>query len=155
MTEQTKAQPLVGEILEYTRLDENDSGYQLAHQGIEVLLSELLSFEEQLPRIDKPFVDQMIKALDDRLGKQMDSILHAPEFQAVESAWRGLNFLVQRTEFSENIQIEILDASQEELLDAFEDAPEINPINSGYKSFRVYGLSVSNDTRSLYCRYIT
>ncbi|WP_036218112.1 type VI secretion system contractile sheath large subunit [Marinospirillum minutulum] len=126
MIEQTKVQPLVGEILEYTRLDENDSGYQLAHQGVEVLLSELLSFEEQLPRIDKSFVDQMIKALDERLGQQMDSILHATEFQSLESTWRGLNFLVQRTEFSENIQVELFNTSQEELLEDFEDAPEVN-----------------------------
>lgn len=126
MIEQTKVQPLVGEILEYTRLDENDSGYQLALQGVEVLLSELLSFEEQLPRIDKSFVDQMIKALDERLGQQMDSILHATEFQSLESTWRGLNFLVQRTEFSENIQVELFNTSQEELLEDFEDAPEVN-----------------------------
>ncbi|NLW04831.1 MAG: type VI secretion system contractile sheath large subunit, partial [Pseudomonadaceae bacterium] len=106
MTEQTKieqkkAQPLVGEILEYTRLDKADAGYDLAHQGVEALLGELLSRETQLPRIDKALVEQMITELDNRLSQQMNSILHAPEFQAIESTWRGLDFLVQRTEFNE------------------------------------------------------
>lgn len=124
--EKTKVQPLVGEILEYTRLDEADAGYDLARQGVEALLGELLSRDTQLPRIDKALVEQMIAELDNRLSQQMDSILHTPEFQKIESSWRGLDFLVQRTEFSENIKIEIFNANQEELLEDFEDSPEAN-----------------------------
>ncbi|HKM14866.1 MAG TPA: type VI secretion system contractile sheath large subunit [Marinospirillum sp.] len=124
--EKTKVQPLVGEILEYTRLGEADAGYDLARQGVEALLGELLSRETQLPRIDKALVEQMIAELDKRLSQQMNSILHAPEFQALESTWRGLDFLVQRTEFTENIKVEIFNTSQDELLEDFEDSPEAN-----------------------------
>ena len=126
MSEQTKVQPLVGEILEFTRLDQADAGYDLARQGVEALLGELLTRETQLPRVDKALVEQMIEELDARLGQQMDAILHAAEFQQVESTWRGLDFLIQRTEFNENIKVEIFNASSQELLEDFEDAPEPN-----------------------------
>ncbi|WP_404418175.1 type VI secretion system contractile sheath large subunit [Marinospirillum sp.] len=126
MSEQVKEQPLVGEILGFTRLDQEDSGYLLAKQGVELLLGELLSKEEPVTRVDKSLVEQMIDELDERLGRQMDAILHAPELQEVESTWRGLDFLVQRTDFNENIRVEIYNASKEELLEDFQDAPEAN-----------------------------
>jgi len=126
MSEQVKEQPLVGEILEFTRLDREDTGYQLARQGVELLLGELLSKEEPVTRVDKSLVEQMIDELDRRLGQQMDAILHAPELQKLESTWRGLDFLVQRTDFSENIKVEIFNTNKAELLEDFEDSPEIH-----------------------------
>ncbi|MGZ3478256.1 MAG: type VI secretion system contractile sheath large subunit, partial [Polyangiales bacterium] len=47
------------------------------------------------------------------------------DFQKLESAWRGLKFAIDRTDFRENIRIEVLNASKEDLLTDFEDAPEI------------------------------
>ncbi|WP_086480190.1 type VI secretion system contractile sheath large subunit [Oceanospirillum sanctuarii] len=124
--EQTQSQPLVGEILEFTRLAEQDEGYELARQGVEAMLSELLTKSEPVERVDKSLVDQMIDELDQRLGQQLDAILHNDEFQKLESAWRGLAFLVNRTDFNENIRVELLNVDKDELLEDFEDAPELN-----------------------------
>lgn len=118
--------PLVGEILEFTRLDEQDEGYQLARQGVETMLAELLKKDEPVERVDKSLVDQMIDELDRRLGEQMDEILHNDDFQSLESSWRGLAFLVNRTDFDENISIEVLNVNTDELREDFEDAPELN-----------------------------
>jgi type VI secretion system ImpC/EvpB family protein len=35
-----------------------------------------------------------VAAIDAALGRQVDAILHAPKFQAIESSWRGLQWLV-------------------------------------------------------------
>ena len=40
----------------------------------------------------------MIARIDQKLTAQMNEILHAPEFQQIESAWRGLNYLVFNSE---------------------------------------------------------
>ena len=45
--------------------------------------------------------------------------------QKLESAWRGLFFLVDRTNFKENIKIEMVNCSKDDLLTDFEDEPEI------------------------------
>lgn len=50
------------------------------------------------------------------LARYLDNILHAPEFQAVESAWRGLWYLVSGTETSAQLQIKLFDVSKRELL---------------------------------------
>ena len=36
-------------------------------------------------------LEEMIAQLDKKLSAQMNEIIHAPEFQQIESAWRGLN----------------------------------------------------------------
>src|ERR671918_1308920 len=70
-------------------------------------------------------LDAMIAEIDKRIGLQLNEILHAPQFQALESAWRGLKFTVDRVEFRENVRVEILNATKEDLLTDFEDAPEV------------------------------
>ena len=67
----------------------------------------------------------MISEIDTKLSRQMDEILHHPEFQALESAWKGLQLLVERTDFRENIKIELLNVARQDLLDDFEDSAQI------------------------------
>ena len=67
----------------------------------------------------------MIVRLDEKISHQVDEILHNDKFQEMESAWRGLKLLIDRTDFRENIKIEVLNVSKEELLDDFEYATDI------------------------------
>lgn len=57
--------------------------------------------------------------------QHLDKILHAPEFQRLESAWRGLWYLVSRTEASSQVKIKLIDVSKEELLHDLRSAPEV------------------------------
>jgi len=77
-----------------------------------------------IDRIDKVVLDAQIAEIDRRISLQLDEILHAPEFQKLESAWRSLDFLVQRTDFRKNVKINIIDTSKTELTEDFEDVPE-------------------------------
>ena len=56
------------------------------------------------------------------LNVSLDEILHAPEFQRLEATWRGLHYLVSQTEPSERLRVRVLNASQAELRDDFEEA---------------------------------
>jgi type VI secretion system protein ImpC len=91
-------------------------------------------------KINKGLVDNMIAEIDRKLSKQLDAVLHNPEFQKVESAWRSLKLLVDRTNFRENVRIEVLNVSKDDLLEDFEDSPEI-PKSGLYKQVytREYG----------------
>jgi type VI secretion system protein ImpC len=104
-------------------------------------------------RVTQGIVDEMIANLDHRLSTQMDVILHNEQFQKLEAAWRSLKFLVDKTDFRENIKIEMLNVSKQDLLDDFEDAPEVTKsglykiaYTSEYGQFggKPYGLMVSN-----------
>jgi type VI secretion system protein ImpC len=79
--------------------------------------------------VDPLRLDHDLATIDRLLGSQIDTILHHPAFQTLESAWRGLQFLVDRTEFRRNVLIEVLDVSKETLRQDFEDTSEL--IQSG------------------------
>lgn len=121
--DQDTQSPLLDEILNFTRLPKNDDSYFIAKNGVKALLEEVFKHDDQEDvRVDKMFVDELIQELDVILGKQMDAILHHPEFQRLESPWRSLRFLVDRTEFAENIKVQYVNVTKEDLLHDFEDA---------------------------------
>lgn len=50
-----------------------------------------------------------------RTGAQLDEILHHEDFQSLESAWRGLKHVVQRTDFRSEITVQVLHARKDDL----------------------------------------
>ncbi len=122
----TLAEPqLLDEILAETRLQKADEGYDVAKRGVELLIAELLKPTHAADRVDKALLEGLIAALDTKISAQVTEVLHSPGFQKLESAWRGLKFVVDRTDFRENIRVEVLNVSKQDLLTDFEDAPEI------------------------------
>ncbi|MDR3496356.1 MAG: type VI secretion system contractile sheath large subunit [Ancalomicrobiaceae bacterium] len=116
---------LLDQILNETRLTPKDEGYDIARKGVAAFISELMKPGREGEKINNAVVDQMIAEIDRKLSTQLDSILHDDDFQKLESAWRGLKFVVDRTDFRQNIKLEMLNVSKDELLVDFEDAPEL------------------------------
>ncbi|NIF27144.1 type VI secretion system contractile sheath large subunit [Pantoea sp. Tr-811] len=116
---------LLDQIMAETKLVPAQEGYQVAKQGVSAFITEILKSPDPDQLINKHRVDQMIAELDRALSKQMDAILHQPDFQQLESSWRSLKLLVDRTDFRENIKLEVLHVSKEDLLDDFENAADI------------------------------
>ncbi|RLB01769.1 MAG: type VI secretion system contractile sheath large subunit, partial [Deltaproteobacteria bacterium] len=123
--EEAEAPSLLDEILQETKLKPTDEAYAVAKKGIEALISELVTPGKEVAKISPAVINEMVAEIDQKLSRQLDAILHHPEFQKLESAWRALKLLVDRTDFRENIKIEIVNISKEDLLEDFEDAPEV------------------------------
>src|SRR6202050_3220167 len=60
-------------------------------------------------------IEEMIARLDAKLTEQMNEILHAPEFQQLESAWRGLHYLVFNSETDATLKIRVMNVGKSEL----------------------------------------
>jgi type VI secretion system protein ImpC len=60
-------------------------------------------------------IEAMIAALDKKLTEQVNKIIHHEEFQKLESAWRGLHYLVNNTETDEQLKIRVLNVSKNDL----------------------------------------
>jgi type VI secretion system protein ImpC len=60
-------------------------------------------------------VNAMIAAIDKKLTEQVNAIIHHPDFQSVESAWRGLHHLVNNTETDEMLKIRVMNISKKDL----------------------------------------
>ena len=116
---------LVDQIMRETKMAPSEEGYDTAKRGVEILISELVRTSRTEEKVDKALVDQLIAGIDEKLSVQVDEILHNPSFQQLESAWRGLKYVVDHTNFRENTKIEMLSIPKSQLLEDFEDAPEV------------------------------
>ena len=132
-----------------TPVDQRD----LVKRGLRELLRYLIKADQQT--VDVAICDLLISELTDKMSRQIDTILHHPLFQELEAAWRGLKFTVDRVDFRENTRVEFLNVSKRDLMEDFQDSPEIP--KSGmfrlvyakeYGQFggRPYGLIVGNYT---------
>lgn len=63
--------------------------------------------------------------IEHHISRQLDAVMHHPDFQRVEGLWRGLKHLLYNTDYRQNVKTEILEVSEDDLRQDFEDAPEI------------------------------
>lgn len=59
--------------------------------------------------------DEMVAAIDEAITLQMRSLLHHPQFQALESTWRAVHFMVKRIRSDKPLKLYLLDISRHEL----------------------------------------
>lgn len=60
-------------------------------------------------------IQSIIAGLDQKISEQLNLIMHHPDFQKLEGAWRGLHHLVNNTETDEMLKIRVLNISKNEL----------------------------------------
>jgi type VI secretion system protein ImpC len=115
---------LLDDILAEGRMKPSDEGYEVARRGIQAFMQEMLA-GRPAGKIDRSAVDAMIAEVDRRLSAQVNEVLHHPDFQKLESSWRSLRFVVERTDFRENIRLEMLSLSKDDLVADLEDSPDL------------------------------
>ena len=60
-------------------------------------------------------IQQSIADLDELINDHLNSIIHHPRFQALESSWRGLKLLVDQADGSRLIKVKLLDINWSEV----------------------------------------
>ena len=116
---------LLAELLSEAKVSPEQETYGIAKQGVEAFIGQVVAASDKYKKIDKAAVDAMIAELDERLSAQINEVLHNDSFQKLESSWRSLKYLIDKVNFRENVRVEVLNCSKGDLLDDFEDSPEI------------------------------
>ncbi|NBC02056.1 MAG: type VI secretion system contractile sheath large subunit [Bacteroidetes bacterium] len=114
----------VSDFKHQSAVAEKDRGAMVS-AALRVFIDAVASMESSVEKIDKFLLDSLIASIDEKISTQLDVILHHDDFQDLESAWRSLKDLVDRTDFRKNITLELLSVTKEELRESFEDAPEL------------------------------
>ena len=60
-------------------------------------------------------IQSLIAQIDQKLTEQVNKIMHHEDFQQLESAWRGLSYMVNNTETDESLKIKVMSISKNEL----------------------------------------
>ncbi len=68
--------------------------------------------------VSEPTAEQreVTARVDEVIAATLRVVLHHPRYQALESAWRGVDFLVRRLDTSESMQVYLVDASRDEVV---------------------------------------
>lgn len=99
---------------------QKEHGRELIQNLIEQLIDPAIVVDKNVIKM----INGRVAAIDGVISKQVDEILHHPDFQRLEASWRGLNKLVMSSETGEMLKIRVYNTSKKDLLSDFEGAAE-------------------------------
>ena len=97
-----------------------------ARELLTSLTKEALKGTVRFDRNVMKTVTAAVKAIDAVISKQLAAIMHDEEFQKLEGSWRGLHYLVNKTETGESLKLRVLNCSKRELFKDFDKATEFD-----------------------------
>ncbi|MEO5882935.1 MAG: type VI secretion system contractile sheath large subunit [Caldimonas sp.] len=92
-----------------------DEAKSAVEQAVQTLAQQALANTALRSTDSVRTIEAMIAAIDKRLTEQVNKIIHHEDFQKLESAWRGLHYLVNNTESDEQLKIRVMNVSKQEL----------------------------------------
>ena len=104
-----------GSLLQKEFKPQSDKAKEAVETAVRTLAEQALIGANVISGDVLATIEGLIAALDRKLTEQINLILHTPEFQAVEGAWRGLHHLVNNTETDETLKIRVMNISKNEL----------------------------------------
>ena len=93
----------------------DDTSKERADQAVRSLAEWALSDAKLVSDDAVSTIKAVISKIDAKLTEQVNLILHHADFQQLEGAWRGLNYLVSNTQSDEQLKIRVFNCSKAEL----------------------------------------
>ncbi|MFH1998504.1 MAG: type VI secretion system contractile sheath large subunit [Planctomycetota bacterium] len=118
---QRKPEAEVMEVDDFNRLlkkefkPKTDTVRQDILDGVSKLVAEALQDSTLISDDAIKTIQAYIGVLDKKLTEQVNLIMHNPEFQQLEGAWRGLHYLINNTETDEMLKIRVMNISKKDL----------------------------------------
>ncbi len=113
---------LLDQAIKATKQTESTRAQELLRTLTEEALKGTLTWNKDVTRT----LAAGIKAIDAAISKQLSAVMHTPQFQRLEGAWRGLHHLVMNTETSAMLKLKVLNCSKRELFKDLDRAVEFD-----------------------------
>ncbi len=117
---------LLDRIIEEGRMVRDESQKKWAKDIIGEFVKQIMEGQITVSKNMEATINARIAEIDRLISKQLNEVMHHPEFQRLEASWRGLHYLVSKTETSEKLKIRVLNVSKKELLKDMERASEFD-----------------------------
>ena len=131
-TETAQAEVVQGEksildkIIEEGRMVRDEGQKEWAKDIIGEFVSQIMEKTIVVSKDTESMINKRISDIDALISKQLNEVMHYPEFQKLEASWRGLNYLIQQSETGEKLKIKVLNISKQDLLKDMEKASEFD-----------------------------
>ncbi len=93
--------------------------------ALNVFLDQLVQTDIEPTCLNKDVLEGLIARVDEQMQCYLHQVLHDSEFQSLESLWRSLQFILDRSDLRSNVKIDILSMDKNELKDDFDASTEI------------------------------
>jgi type VI secretion system protein ImpC len=116
---------LLDKVIAATR-PQSDREAERAKGILATLLQQAVKPGQVISKDVETNIKYWVTEIDKKLSAQLNEIIHAPEFQKLESTWRGLHYLVHQSETGEKLKIRVLNVTKRDLLRDMEKATEFD-----------------------------
>ncbi len=93
----------------------SDETKSAIERAVHTLAEQALSQTQLIGADVVASIQAIIAEIDHKLTDQINQILHHPDFQKLEGAWRGLHYLVNNTETDEQLKIRVMNIGKVDL----------------------------------------
>ena len=119
-------QTYLNQIINDGRLARDPSQEPRAREIVGELVRQVVNGTIKTTRKKVNEINNRISEIDELITRQLNEIMHHPKFQKLEASWKGLHYLVDKTDTSKYLKIKVLNVNKEVLLDNLEDAVEFD-----------------------------
>ena len=102
-------------ILKQNFKPRSDVAAKEVENAVATLVREALSDDSVISEDILDTIDKMMAKLDEKLTAQVNEIIHHPEYQKLESSWRGLAYTVNNTESDASLKVLVMNVGKSEL----------------------------------------
>jgi type VI secretion system protein ImpC len=122
-TETTVGKGLLDQIVEEGRLGRDAESRARGKDLVKQFVAQFLDGSMTLSRDSEEMINRRIAQIDHLISLQLNEVMHNTVFQKLEASWRGLKYLVSKSETGEMLKIKIFNCSKKELLRDLQRAP--------------------------------
>jgi type VI secretion system protein ImpC len=102
---------LLDQVVGATRQTEKDRAQELIKALAEEALKGTVTFSRNMTQT----FNRAIAALDEKISEQLNEVMHHPRFLKLEGSWRGLHYLVDKSETGTSLKLRMIQLSKKEL----------------------------------------
>lgn len=122
----TTTSSLLDQIIDEGRMAREESQKAWAKDLIGEFVSQVMDGAMVVSKDMESMINTRISQIDKLISNQLNAVMHHEAFQKLEGSWRGLQYLVNKSETGERMKIRVMNVSKKDLLKDMEKASEFD-----------------------------
>jgi type VI secretion system protein ImpC len=123
---ETTEKGLLDQIVEQGRLARDPQARERGRDLVKNFVAQFLDGSMALSLDSELMINKRIAQIDHLISLQLNEVMHNSAFQKLEASWRGLKYLLSRTETGEQLKLKVFNCSKKELLRDLQRASEFD-----------------------------
>lgn len=124
--ESTEELSLLDQIIDAGRFGKETAAQERGKGMIKEFVAQVLEETITISPDTEAMINHRIAEIDRLVSQQLNEVMHAAEFQQLESTWRGLKYLLSQSETGDMLKLKVLNVSKRDLLKDLQGAPEFD-----------------------------